>query len=114
MSPGGQFFVSPDTLREIREETCLEPLAFYREQVDAVWSQVDIPIYVFVAFVASDSAVTLNYEHTEYEWLTPQEAIGRLPLVEQREALERIHVSFLTQRPPERLRVFGGSRSSAA
>lgn len=94
-------------LREIREETSLEPLSFYREQIDAVWSQVNIPIYVFVAFVAADSAVRLNYEHTEYEWLTPEEAIGRLPLKEQREALERITRNFLGQQPPEQLRVIG-------
>lgn len=67
-------------LREVREETGLsvERLytltcqPFYLHRISTVQMAV-----VFVAFVLSDD-ITLGFEHDEFEWLTPDEAMVRL------------------------------------
>lgn len=69
-------------LRELREETGLEPKqlyslsraeAFYRHTTDEV-----VLIPVFAAFVAKGAKVTLCPEHDEYQWLRAQAARVRM------------------------------------
>lgn len=80
--------------RELREETGLAPEqlynasrteAFYQHRSDEV-----ALIPVFVAFVASDAAVTLSSEHDRAEWLSPDAAAQRFAWPRERRALEDI------------------------
>jgi dihydroneopterin triphosphate diphosphatase len=69
-------------LRELREETGLEPERLYNlSQVEGFYRQganevVLIP--VFAAFVARQARVRLSEEHDEHEWLRPQAARVRV------------------------------------
>ncbi|RKY17722.1 MAG: NUDIX hydrolase [Planctomycetota bacterium] len=77
-------------LREVREETGLEPLALYG--VDAfhrIWLPrqdiiIDAPVF---AAELPGGPVTLSEEHVEYRWLAPADALALLPRRSQRAAL---------------------------
>ncbi|MFO1532439.1 MAG: NUDIX domain-containing protein [Thermoplasmatota archaeon] len=95
--------------RELVEETGLVPLHFYqasfvnRFYLAATDEVVLTP--VFAAEVAADAAVTLSEEHTDYEWVPPDEALRRYPWPGQREALGIIREQFVLNeaRPESRL-----------
>lgn len=79
------------SLRETREETGLAAERvynasrvemFYRHSADEV-----VLIPVFAAFVPAAARVQLSAEHDSAEWLTPQEATGRLTWPRERRAL---------------------------
>jgi len=81
-------------LRELKEETGLAPLEFYRlEQVsifyivpqDTLWHCVQ-----FCAVVGREDGVTLNSEHTEFRWLTAAEAARQFMWEDNRKAVAEI------------------------
>jgi dATP pyrophosphohydrolase len=94
-------------LREVREETRIEPSAFFLEQREPVLlGNLGLSIYVFVGFTDASAQVVLNEEHSAYAWLRPGEVVSRLPLPSQRAALHRICEHFIMHPPEETLRVF--------
>ncbi len=94
-------------LREVREETHIDPGAFFRAQREPVLlGDFGLSIYVFVGFTDPSAQVVLNEEHSAFAWLHPVEAVSRLPLPSQRAALRRICEHFVVQPPEETLRVF--------
>ena len=66
-------------LRELDEETGLKPNALYSADTCEQFYEADrdaITIApVFVAFIYSGAKVSLNYEHSEYRWVSFDEAI---------------------------------------
>ena len=81
-------------LRELREETGLEPArlynlsrveAFYRHSSDEI-----ALIPVFAAFVPPATAPRLSVEHDRAEWLAPAEAARRFAWPRERRALDDI------------------------
>jgi len=81
-------------LREVREETGLEPVrlynasrveAFYRHRADEV-----ALVPVFVAFVDATAEPRLSGEHDRVEWLAPPAAAARFAWPRERRALEDI------------------------
>jgi dihydroneopterin triphosphate diphosphatase len=94
-------------LREVREETCIHPSEFFREQREPVLLvDLGLSVYVFVGFTHLSVQVVLNDEHSAFAWVHPTEAALRLPLPSQRAALRRIYENFIVQQPEETLRVF--------
>jgi dATP pyrophosphohydrolase len=98
-------------LRELAEETGLTPEAlysaqrieqFYRQDVDALFF-----IPVFVAFVAPDAVVQLNFEHSDFRWCLLSEACELVPFVTQRENFAHVQAEFLDRAPNEILRIRG-------
>ncbi len=92
-------------LREIKEETSIEPEKFYSADIceqfyeidrDSVWLSP-----VFVAFVNEEQKVVLNEEHDAFEWLTVEEALERLIFASQRQAIISIREEFLDRTPNE-------------
>ena len=82
------------SVRELREETGLEPQklynlsrteAFYQHRTDEV-----ALIPVFVALVAPAATVRLSAEHDQSEWLRPAEAARRFAWPRERRALDDI------------------------
>jgi len=106
LQPGEQAHEA--ALREILEETRLVPERLYRETpLPRVVPSVgyEVLLSIFVAFVAPDAEVTLNEEHSDYQWLQIAQAIGRVPLPAQKATLRRIESTFVLGVPPEQLRV---------
>jgi dATP pyrophosphohydrolase len=89
--------------RELWEETGLRPLHFYqasyvnRFYIAATDQIVLSP--VFCAEVAPDAAVVLSGEHTDFAWVSWEEAMRRLPWPGQRESLAIIRDQFLVREP---------------
>lgn len=95
-------------LREIREETGLAPIRFYRQERSprVVGSGgATVLLHLFVGVVHAEAGVVLNREHRAYEWVTISEAIRRVPLASQRIALRELDRRFVRRRPPDRLRI---------
>jgi dATP pyrophosphohydrolase len=84
-------------LRELREETGLEPERMYSVTVNPFYvartSTVQLAV-VFAAFVAEGSDVRLDAEHQAHEWLTLDEADQRLFWPAERQILPRIAAMF--------------------
>jgi len=90
------------SLRELREETNLTPLkmwiapkvnSFYSSQSDSICL-----IPVFAVQVKKDSKVIISDEHSEYKWVTSDEANGLLAWDGQRKAVELIEEYFLNEK----------------
>jgi dihydroneopterin triphosphate diphosphatase len=81
-------------LRELREETGLEPTRFYSVTVQPYYlfrmRTVQLAV-VFCAFVDSD-AVVLGPEHQRHEWLSPEAAARRFVWPRERDALREIEI----------------------
>ncbi|WP_317967322.1 NUDIX domain-containing protein [Paenibacillus sp. CCS19] len=96
-------------LREVREETGITKVSlFTSNKFDQFYSAKENYIYVapvFVGYVDDDQDVILNYEHSEYEWVTINEAIERVSLPGNDEALAFIEKHFVRKSPTEWLRV---------
>jgi len=85
--------------REVREETSIEPTTLQRAHSEPVNAPGNVRIHVFFGFVPPNTPVILNDEHSEYEWVAPEEAMCRLPVAEQRKVLRDIVARFLGHRP---------------
>ena len=96
-------------LRELKEETGLDPRAFYTanhcEQFYSVSNDKIVILPMFVAFVDKKDCVTLNDEHSEYKWFSLEEARQVVPFNNQRECLRVIEQGFIRSEPPEFLRI---------
>ncbi len=90
------------SLRELKEETNLTPLkmwiapkvnSFYSSQTDSICL-----IPVFAVQVKEDSKVIISNEHSEYKWVTSNEAKRLLAWDGQRKAVDLIEEYFLTEK----------------
>lgn len=98
-------------LRELFEETGLQPNAlysadtyeqFYEPARDAVTIAP-----VFVAFIDESATVTLNHEHSEYRWVSFEEAVDMVPFGGQRRVLRWIEEEFVRRTPSKYLLIEG-------
>lgn len=96
-------------LREIKEETGITNVSLYTSNTfDQFYSPIENYIYiapVFVGFVDAEQDVILNYEHSEYRWLSFDEAIEHVTLPGNDEVLKFIEKHFVKRVPAEFLRV---------
>jgi type II secretory ATPase GspE/PulE/Tfp pilus assembly ATPase PilB-like protein/8-oxo-dGTP pyrophosphatase MutT (NUDIX family) len=77
-------------VRELREETGLEPESLYNVTVSSFYLHQSHTIQMcitFAAFVADDADVTLGEEHQTFEWLTIEEACERFTWPREAHAL---------------------------
>ena len=90
------------SLRELKEETNLVPLkmwvtpkvnSFYSSQTDSICL-----IPVFAVLVKKDSRVIISNEHSEYKWVTLEEAKKLLAWDGQRKAVDLIEEYFLNEK----------------
>ncbi|MEK4519421.1 NUDIX domain-containing protein [Paenibacillus sp. FSL H8-0122] len=96
-------------LREVREETGITQVTLYTSNTfDQIYSAKENYIYVapvFVGYVNDDQDVILNHEHSDYEWLTVNEAIDRVALPGNDVVLATIEKHFIRKTPAAWLRV---------
>jgi 8-oxo-dGTP pyrophosphatase MutT (NUDIX family) len=77
-------------VRELSEETGLEPDSLYNVTVSSFYLHQSHTIQMcitFAAFVADDAEVTLGEEHQNFEWLTVEEACERFTWPREAHAL---------------------------
>ena len=66
-------------VRELDEETGLSPSRLFPFGMEIPHADSNKALVTFVAFVDQTTPVTLNYEHSEYRWLTGAEAVNQVP-----------------------------------
>jgi dihydroneopterin triphosphate diphosphatase len=90
-------------VRELFEETGLRPLHFYQasyvNRFYLAGSDEIVLSPVFAAEVAAHATVDLSEEHTDYSWVSYDEARRRYPWPGQRKAIEVIRAQFLEGSP---------------
>jgi dihydroneopterin triphosphate diphosphatase len=86
-------------LREMREETGLRPREFYRLSTLTQFYRPDNDSLntapMFCAIVDADAAVTINDEHTHFEWIDVAAASERLMWPGDRAALDEVRMVIL-------------------
>jgi type II secretory ATPase GspE/PulE/Tfp pilus assembly ATPase PilB-like protein/8-oxo-dGTP pyrophosphatase MutT (NUDIX family) len=81
-------------LRELREETALEPESLYNITVSSFYLHASNTVQMcmtFAAFVAADSEITLSEEHQRFEWLSIDDACDRFTWPREAHALRDAH-----------------------
>lgn len=96
-------------LRELREETALEPESFWAtsfcEQVYFAATDAIEIVPAFVARVAEGAPVRLNGEHSAFRWISLEEATALLSFGSQRELLAHVRREFVEREPSPFLRL---------
>ncbi|KIC45331.1 NUDIX hydrolase [Ruegeria sp. ANG-S4] len=94
-------------LRELDEETGLRPNALYSADTCEQFYEADrdaITIApVFVAFIDNSAKITLNHEHSEYRWVSFEDAIEMVAFGGQRRVLRWIENEFVKRAPSKHL-----------
>lgn len=88
-------------LRELREETGLFPQTFWTvPSLNQFYEAANDTIYhipVFAAEVASDAAINLNEEHSEFKWIESAEANTLIHWPEQQRLITLINKILTSQ-----------------
>lgn len=96
-------------VRELKEETGLVPVRLYNSEfIEQLFQAARNRILVmplFVAFVDEHQTVTLNREHTDFEWCALETALSRVPFYGQRQAYQHVWREFVDRQPSELLRI---------
>ena len=99
-------------LRELAEETGLEPEALYSADTCEQFYESDrdsITIApVFVGFIDTNAEVTLNHEHSEFRWVSFDEAVEMVAFGGQRRVLRWIEDEFIKREPSRHLLIEKG------
>ena len=96
-------------LRELSEETGLTPDALYSGDIYEQFYEPDRDAItvapVFVAIIGGNPAVQLNDEHSDFRWMTFDEAIEVVAFGGQRRILRWIEEEFVRRTPSEHLKI---------
>jgi dATP pyrophosphohydrolase len=90
-------------LRELKEETCLSAdKLFCTDICETYYGQSTNSINiapVFVAYIDNQATVTLNFEHSDYRWLSFDDAVEMVPYGGQRKTLRQIEEEYSKRTP---------------
>jgi dihydroneopterin triphosphate diphosphatase len=96
-------------IREIKEETGLTPDRFYStNEIDTFYEvkqNIINLVPIFAGFLDKQQEVVLSPEHSEYKWVTTQEAIDLLYFKKQADYMKMIEDKFIKQEPLDFLRI---------
>ncbi|RWZ58651.1 NUDIX domain-containing protein [Halobacillus fulvus] len=96
-------------LREVEEETGLKSISLYTSTLfDQIYSPAEDYIYlapVFVGYVEGTGQVKLNDEHSEFKWVTFEEAFDTVSLPGNEEVLRSVEKYFAKRSPLHHLRI---------
>lgn len=91
-------------LRELREETGLRPDQLFSFGMEIPHADSTRALATFVAFVDVTTPVTLNYEHSDYQWLSGAEAVNQVP-GHSKLYLEHLSERFIVEFPSTDLEI---------
>jgi dihydroneopterin triphosphate diphosphatase len=96
-------------LREIKEETGLTPKAFYSaDMVESFYDDKHNCIHiipVFVAVIDSKAKVVLSDEHSQFKWVSANQAKKLVSFLQQKTSIGIIEKEFARKKPPGELRI---------
>jgi len=94
-------------LRELDEETGLKPDTLYSADTCEQFYEADLDAItiapVFVAFIDQISEVSLNHEHSDFRWVSFEEACDLVAFGGQRRVLRWIKEEFIERIPSKHL-----------
>jgi len=94
-------------VRELAEETALSPERLYSADICEQFYEADRDAItlapVFVAYVGKDAQVTLNQEHSDFRWVSFDDAIELVAFGGQRRILRWIQEEFIQRQPSQHL-----------
>lgn len=94
-------------LREVREETGLACNTLYSGDICEQFYEADRDsislLPVFVGFVDANAAVVLNGEHSEFAWVSFEQAMTMVPFAGQRNVLRHVKAEFADRQPVKHL-----------
>lgn len=100
---------SQAALREFKEETDVSVdnlySADYIEQFYEPHKNWIRLVPIFVVFLASDTEIYMNEEHTEYKWCSLEEAKSLVPFPNQRAVYDHVWEVFVKNKPSELMRL---------
>lgn len=103
-------------LREVREETGLTCGRLYSADICEQFYEADRDaismLPVFVGFVDADATVVINHEHSEFQWVSFEAALGLVPFAGQRHVLRHVEAEFVRREPVRHLLIEAASRRS--
>lgn len=95
------------SIRELWEETRLKPKILYSADFCEQFYEADRNAItlapVFVAFIDGTAEVVLNHEHSEYRWVSFDEAVELVAFGGQRRVLRWIREEFVQRNPSKHL-----------
>ncbi|OCP07172.1 MULTISPECIES: NUDIX domain-containing protein [unclassified Ensifer] len=90
-------------LREVEEETGLRLDRFYSADICEQFYEADRDaislLPVFVGYATANATVRLNAEHSDFRWMSFDEAIRMVPFAGQRKVLKHIRDEFIDNEP---------------
>jgi dATP pyrophosphohydrolase len=92
-------------VREIEEETGLTPISVHATGIVAPLLELPGNLQVFAAFAAPRSEVRLNYEHSDFRWLSLEQTLSIVP-PPSRPSIREVAHRFLDSPPPATSRVW--------
>lgn len=99
-------------VRELAEETGLAPQNLYSADICEQFYEPDRDAItmapVFVAIIDPSDEVSLNAEHTDFRWVSFDDACGLVEFGGQRRCLRWIEEEFVHRRPSAHLRIETG------
>lgn len=94
-------------LREIKEETDLTCYRFYSADICEQFYEADRDsislLPVFVGFVQPQATVKINHEHSDFRWVSFDEALTMVPFAGQLHVLRHIKAEFVDREPVRHL-----------
>lgn len=94
-------------VRELSEETALLPEKLYSADICEQFYEADRDAItlapVFVAFVGKEAEVVLNHEHSDFRWVSFDDAIEMVAFGGQRRILRWIEEEFIQRQPSQHL-----------
>lgn len=103
-------------IRELAEETALISKDLYYADICEQFYEADrdaISIMpVFVAYIDEDAEVIINHEHSEFRWVSFEDAIQMVPFAGQRHVLRHVEHEFANRSPHHLLRIEVDSANS--
>jgi dATP pyrophosphohydrolase len=91
-------------LRELGEETGFRPVRLFSFGMEIPHADASKALVTFVAFVDEITPVTLNYEHSDYRWMTGAEAVNEVP-DHSKLYLEHLRERFIVESPSTGLEI---------
>ncbi len=96
-------------IRELAEETALVCKDLYSADICEQFYEADRDavsiLPVFVAYVDESAEVIINHEHSEFCWVSFNDAIEMVPFAGQRHVLQHVEREFASRSPNHHLRI---------